>query len=174
MNLIETPRLSLRRLDLQDAGFILDLLNQETFIRHIGDKGVRDLADACEYLMQGPLESYRKFGFGLYLTVLREEQAPIGICGLVKRSSLADVDIGFAFLPRYGSKGYGFEAAAAVLEYGRRVLQLRRIVAIVAPDNHASIAVIGKIGLRYERALTLDGDPKELSLYGPPDAPALI
>lgn len=165
-NLIETQRLGLRQLDLDDADFILGLLNQEGFLRHIGDKGVRDLQGARDYLITGPLESYRRHGFGLYLTSLRRGE-PIGICGLVKRDSLEDVDVGFAFLPQYGGKGYATESAAAVLDYGRRTFGLRRIVGITAPDNFASIAVLEKIGLRFERQLPAGADGKAVKLFGP-------
>ena len=168
MNLLETARLALRHLDLHDAEFIVELLNQETFLRHIGDKGVRSAADACAYLQQGPMDSYRRNGFGLYLTSLRGSEVPIGICGLVKRSALPDPDIGFALLPRYCAKGYASEAAAAVLDHGRQVLGLTRIVAIVSPGNHASAAVLEKIGLRYERRIFLEGEGRELKLFGPP------
>jgi hypothetical protein len=102
---ITSARLTLRHLGMADANFILDLLNQETFIRYIGDKGVRNLADACDYLANGPVESYRRFGFGLYLASLKDGDIPIGICGLVKRESLEDVDVGFAFLPQYCGRG---------------------------------------------------------------------
>jgi RimJ/RimL family protein N-acetyltransferase len=114
------------------------------------------------------MDSYRSFGFGLYLTSLRDGAAPIGICGLVKRDALADVDVGFAFLARYWSKGYAAEAAAAVLYYGRNILGLGRIVAITAPDNHGSIAVLEKIGLRLEGRIKLAEDGAELKLFGPP------
>lgn len=177
MTVLETRRLTLRRLDLHDARFILELLNQERFIRFIGDKGVRNIADACEYLLKGPIDSYRRFGFGLYLASLRCNDPagagaapggePIGICGLVKRDGLADVDVGFAFMPAHESQGYATESAGAVLDYGRRILGLRRIVAIAAPDNHASIAVLTKIGLRFERMIELARDRGELCLYGP-------
>ncbi len=167
VNLIESERLTLRRLELGDAEFILGLLNQESFIRHIGDKGVRDLAGAGDYIAKGPIESYRRFGFGLYLTSLREEGLPIGICGLVKREALEDVDIGFAFLPQYGGMGYATESAAAVLEYGKRELRLERIVGIVSPENLASIAVLEKIGLVFERMVTLAPDARVLMLFGP-------
>lgn len=177
MTVLETRRLALRRLDLHDAPFILALLNQERFIRFIGDKGVRDIADARDYLLQGPIDSYRRFGFGLYLAALRcgapsaagagPGGEPIGICGLVKRDGLADVDVGFAFMPAHESQGYATESAAAVLEYGRRSLGLSRIVAIVAPDNRACIAVLTKIGLRFERMIELARDRAEVCLYGP-------
>jgi RimJ/RimL family protein N-acetyltransferase len=167
MKVIESARLVLREFDLDDAEFILELLNESAFVRFIGDKGVRTRADAREYLQKGPLDSYRRFGFGLYLASLRADGMPIGMCGLVKREELADVDVGFALLARHCSRGYAAEAAAAVLEYGRRALNLRRIVAIAKPDNEASVAVLEKIGLGFERMIRLSGDGPELKLFGP-------
>jgi RimJ/RimL family protein N-acetyltransferase len=167
MKVLESERLVLREFDLDDAEFILELLNESAFVRFIGDKGVRTHADAHEYLQRGPLESYRRFGFGLYLASLRADGTPIGMCGLVKREGLADVDVGFALLSRYWSRGYAAEAAAAVLEYGRRTLNLGRIVAIAKPDNQASAAVLEKVGLEFERMIRLSGDGPELKLFGP-------
>ncbi len=157
---------------MEDDEFILRLLNEVSFLRFIGDKGVRTLADAREYLSNGPMESYRRNGFGLYLTRLRGGE-PIGMCGLVKREGLADVDIGFAFLSRYWAKGYAAESAAAVLAYARQQLHLRRIVAITSPDNQGSIAVLEKIGLRFEQMIKLPDDGKELKLFGPADQPGM-
>jgi RimJ/RimL family protein N-acetyltransferase len=162
---LRTKRLELRELVLEDDEFILRLLNEAAFLRFIGDKGVRTAADAREYLSKGPIDSYRRHGFGLYLTSLRGG-GPIGICGLVKRDSLPDVDVGFAFLEQHWSKGYAAESAAAVLAWGMEHLRLPRIVAIVAPDNAGSIAVLQKIGLRFERMVTLPNDPLELKLFG--------
>jgi RimJ/RimL family protein N-acetyltransferase len=167
MNLIETARLSLRRLELHDASFILELLNQPTFIRYIGDKGVRSIKDACNYLEKGPIGSYRRFGFGLYLTSLRASGEPIGICGLVKRDALQDVDVGFALMPQFAGFGYATESASAVMAYGRREFGLERIVGITDADNHASIAVLRKLGLRFERNVALDAGGKEVMLFGP-------
>jgi RimJ/RimL family protein N-acetyltransferase len=126
--------LILRRLETGDAEFILALLNDPSFLRFIGDKGVRTVDDAREYISNGPLASYERFGFGLYLTERKDDGVPIGICGLLKREALKDVDVGFAFLPRFWSKGYAFESASAVMAYGRNVLGLS-IVAIISPDN---------------------------------------
>jgi hypothetical protein len=114
MTVLETDRLLLRKFSVADAEFILELLNQPSFLRFIGDKGVRTLADARDYILQGPVASYERHGFGLYLTVLKEGALPIGMCGLLKRESLADVDIGFAFLPRFWAKGYALESALAL------------------------------------------------------------
>ena len=166
MTILETERLSLRRLTPDDAQFILELLNQPSFLRYIGDKGVRNSEDAIQYIQTGPVASYDRFGFGLYLVELKESGTPIGMCGLLKRETLADVDVGFAFLPDYWSRGYAFEAAAAVMTYGREVLGLRRIVAITSLDNAASIKLLEKIGLRFERLIKLTEDQPEVRLFG--------
>ena len=164
---LRTERLELRELVLEDDEFILRLLNEHGFLRFIGDKGVRTLADAREYLSKGPIDSYRRYGFGLYLTSLHGG-GPIGICGLVKRDSLPDVDVGFAFLEQYWSKGYAAESAAAVLAWAKEHLRLSRVIAITAPDNAGSIGVLQKIGLRFERMVKLPGDSQELRLFSPP------
>jgi RimJ/RimL family protein N-acetyltransferase len=166
MEVIQTRRLVLRQLELSDAEFILELLNEAPFLRFIGDKGVRTLGDACEYLLKGPIDSYGRHGFGLYATCLRDGTLT-GICGLVRREGLTDADVGFAFLSRHSSKGYATESAAAVLDHARRVLRLGRIVAITAPENFASIAVLGKIGLKFERMIRLDEHSPELKMFGP-------
>jgi len=166
LTILETERLSLRRLTSDDAQFILELLNQPSFLRYIGDKGVRNSEDAIQYIQTGPVASYDRFGFGLYLVELKESGTPIGMCGLLKRETLADVDVGFAFLPDYWSRGYAFEAAAAVMAYGREVLGLRRIVAITSLDNAASIKLLEKIGLRFERLIKLTEDQPEVRLFG--------
>jgi ribosomal-protein-alanine N-acetyltransferase len=162
---IQTARLVLRQLELSDAVFILELLNDAEFLRFIGDKGVTTLDGAREYILKGPLDSYGRHGFGLYATCLYDG-TPIGICGLVKREGLADVDVGFALLSRYRSKGYAVESAAAVLEHARRVLRMQRIVAISSPDNAASIAVLEGIGLKFERMIRLAEHSPELKLFG--------
>lgn len=165
MNVLETARLNLRRLTGDDAAFILELLNDPDFIKNIGDRGVRTEADARRYISDGAVASYEKHGFGLYLVELKESGAAIGICGLVKRDSLADVDVGFAFLPRYRSNGYAVESASAVKAYAFDVLGLKRLVAIVDPANAGSMRVLEKIGLRYERTLRLSAGAPEVRLY---------
>lgn len=157
MKILETDRLTLRRISVDDAEFILKLLNDPAFLRFIGDKQVRTLDDARNYVLSGPMASYERFGFGLFLVELKESSMPIGICGLLKRDTLEDVDIGFAFLPDFCGQGYGFESAGATMVYGRDVLGLKRIVAITSPDNEASIALLEKLGLKFER-LTRKGE----------------
>ncbi len=166
MTVIETSRLQLRELDFGDAEFILELVNEPDFIRYIGDKGVRTLQDARDYISSGPIDSYSQNGFGLYATCFRDG-TPIGICGLVKREGLSEPDVGFAFLARHCSRGYAVESAGAVLDHGARVLKIPRIVAITSVENYSSIAVLEKIGLSFERMIRLGENGPELKLFGP-------
>lgn len=165
MKILETERLSLRRLSADDAEFIFELVNQPSFIKNIGDRGVRTKADAVAYIQNGPVASYERFGFGLNLVELKESGTAIGICGLLKRDSLPDVDIGFAFLPEFWSRGYAVESAAAIMDHGRSVLGLGRIVAITALENLGSIKVLEKIGFKFERMMRLSEGQPEIKLF---------
>jgi RimJ/RimL family protein N-acetyltransferase len=162
---LETGRLTLRRMDLGDAGFILGLLNEPSFLLHIGDKGVRTEDDARRYIEDGPLASYARFGFGMWLVETKDSGAPIGICGLLKRDWLEDVDLGFALRPPNWGHGYAFEAASAVLAHARGALRLRRIVAVTALDNDPSIQLLEKLGFRLERVARFTEGGKELRLF---------
>lgn len=162
---LDTARLSLRRLTEGDDAFILELLNEPGWLRFIGDKGVRSLEDARRYIVQGPMAMYERVGFGLWLVQRRADEEPLGICGLIKRDELDDVDIGFAFLARHGSQGYAHEAASACMAHAREVLRLPRVVAITVAHNHPSIRLLEKIGLRFERTITLPHSDEPLQLY---------
>jgi [ribosomal protein S5]-alanine N-acetyltransferase len=161
---LRTPRLQLRHFQDADADFIVRLLNDSSFLRFIGDRGVRNIVDARAYLAEGPIESYRRFGFGLLRVSLKAGAEPLGMCGLTRKAWLDDPDIGYAFLPEATSKGYAFEAASAVLEHARGELSIRRIVAVVTRGNAASIRVLEKLGLQFERMI-LDPAGVELKLF---------
>jgi RimJ/RimL family protein N-acetyltransferase len=163
--ILETPRLILRSVTIKDAGFVLDLMNEPAFIRNVADRGLRTRADAKAYITEKALPSYANFGFGSCRVDLKEISSPIGMCGLLKRESLEDVDIGFAFLERYWGNGYAFEAACAVIEYGRTALRIERIVGITAPGNHAAIALLEKLGLKFQRKIDLPGYRAENLLF---------
>jgi RimJ/RimL family protein N-acetyltransferase len=150
VKIIETERLWLRKLHAGDAGFMLGLLNEPSFIRNIGDRGVRTIEAARQYILDGAVASYESNGYGLYLVELKEGATPIGICGLVKRTFLADPDIGFAFMPAYWSHGYAYESAAAVMHYAHDTLGLPRVVAIASADNAPSFRLLAKLGLVYQ------------------------
>lgn len=165
MKIIETKRLALRKLSIEDSPFILELLNDPLWLRFIGDKGVRTLDDARGYIVNGPLSMYELLGFGLYLTELKDSHTPIGLCGLIKRDYLEDVDIGFAFLPQFRGKGYAYEATLAVMEYGRTVLGQKRIVAITSTDNDASTKLLNKLGLKFKEIISLPGNNEQVMLF---------
>lgn len=166
MKRIETERLILRQFTTDDAAFVLELVNDPAWLQHIGDRGVRTLADARAYLSKGSLASYAQNGFGLNLVELKSTGEPIGECGLIKRETLTDVDLGFAFLPQFRGMGYAEEAARATLKNARQILGLDRIVAIVSPENARSIVLLRKLGFRYEKSLHLTPeDPEEISLF---------
>jgi RimJ/RimL family protein N-acetyltransferase len=157
--------LALRWLGTSDATFILRLVNEPSWLKYIGDKGVRTLQDAESYICNGPVDMYRRLGFGLYLVELRDGGEPLGICGLIKRAALENVDLGFAFLPDFWGKGYAYEAGAGTMSYARNTLRLGRIVAIVSPDNHPSGKLLEKLGFRFERMVSLDSSGDDLKLY---------
>ncbi len=163
MQVCETQRLRLLRLSPADAPFILDLLNDPGFLRNIGDRGVRTLEEAQHYIRTGPQASYEQFGFGLWRVEQKQPTLTVGICGLLRRDSHPDVELGFAFLPAGRGKGYATEASRGVL--GIRPPGLARIVAITAPDNRDSINVLEKLGFRYERMLSLTAQSAPSKLF---------
>jgi RimJ/RimL family protein N-acetyltransferase len=165
LKVLETERLVLRWLSTSDAAFILQLVNEPSWLQYIGDRGVKTLEDAENYIKKGPLEMYGRLGFGLNLVELKGSDEPIGICGLLKRESLDDVDIGFAFLPGFWGKGYAFESVSATILYGKSVLGLSRIVAITSQDNDPSGKLLEKLGFRLERLVRVAADDEDLKLF---------
>ena len=162
---LETERLILRRATADDAEFILELLNDPAWLRFIGDRGVRTLDAARDYILKSLVAMYDRHGFGLYVTELKQGGAPAGLCGLIKRDSLADVDIGFAFLPRFRGRGYAYEAAAAVVAYGKSAFGLKRLVAITSPDNDTSAGLLEKLGFHFEGTVRLSDDGDAVKLF---------
>lgn len=165
MIVLETERLILRQLTVDDAPFILTLLNEPSFLRYIGDKKVRNLDDAREYIVTGPIASYEKHGFGLYLVELKELQKPIGLCGIIRREELPAPDIGFALLPDFWNKGLAFEASTAVLNYAHDELKITRILAITSLDNEASIKLLQRLGLSFQRIMRLSEEREQVRLF---------
>jgi RimJ/RimL family protein N-acetyltransferase len=165
MIVLETDRLTLRHASLDDAEFILRLLNEPSFLRFIGDRGVRTVDDARRYIAERFIGSYERHGYGLWVVERKIFAGPIGISGLVKRDALPDPDIGFAFLPEFWSAGFAYESAAAVRGYALTTLRLTRLLAITNDDNDRSIRIVEKLGLEFERMLSLPGDQKEVRLF---------
>jgi len=161
----ETERLRLRELAETDDAFALELVNEPDWLRFIGDKGVRTLEDARRYLREGPIASYWKNGFGLWAVEEKVSRAAIGICGLIRRPELEDVDLGFAFLARSHGRGYASEAAAACVDLAHERFGLARIVAITIPENARSVRVLEKLGFAFERRWLKSAGDEELALF---------
>ncbi len=160
-----TERLIIRELSVSDSPFIMELVNTPTWLKFIGDRGVKNLDDAKSYLRKGPLKSYDDNGFGLYWVGLRDSNVPIGMCGLIKRADFDSPDIGFAFLPQYEGKGYGYESASAVLDYCKTEFQVKRILGITLEANTASVRLLEKLGLSFEKKFIYETTKEELMLY---------
>lgn len=166
MRILETARLALRTVEEPDAPFYLNLLNTREFIDNIGDRGIRTLAAARDGIAGGPVAMQAALGHSIYLVELKDSGAAIGMCGLIKRETLDDVDLGYAFLPQYFGQGYAHEAAAAVVDHARAKLRMTRLVAITSPDNIASIALLTKVGMRFEKVVHLHPGDTGTWLYG--------
>jgi [ribosomal protein S5]-alanine N-acetyltransferase len=157
MQTLETSRLRLSPFVESDANFILELLNEPAFLRDIGDKKVRSLADARAYIANGPLTSYRDHGFGLLRVELKDTAKPIGMCGLLKREFLEHPDLGYALLERYWTNGFAIEAASATMHYAANGLGQRAVLAMTALQNPTSIRLLEKLGFRFERIASFPG-----------------
>jgi ribosomal-protein-alanine N-acetyltransferase len=172
VTVIETERLLLRRLTAADAPFILTLLTDADFLAQVGDRGVHNLEDARRYVREGPGASYARYGFGLNAIQLKRTSAAVGLCGLLRRDSHPDVEIGFALLPQARGQGLALEAAAATLSWGLNTLALKRVVALTAPDNAGSIRILERIGLHFERMVQYSADGHDSRLFVLENSPA--
>jgi RimJ/RimL family protein N-acetyltransferase len=164
-----STRLVIREFLLKDAGFVQVLLNDPAFLRYIGDRGVRNLADAAGYLKSGPISSYREHGYGLWLVELIESRQPIGMAGLLNRDELDHCDLGFALLEEFRGMGYAFEAASVVLDYAETTLALDTVLAIVSTANHDSKKLLSRLGFRFNRfgKITPGSDDVEVFTLAP-------
>jgi RimJ/RimL family protein N-acetyltransferase len=162
--LLDTKRLRLHLLTVDDAALMLAIWNDPGFIEYVGDRCIRTIAQAEDALLNGALRLYEDFGYGPYRVTLKTDGSSIGICGLFRREGLDDPDIGYALLPDYRGRGYAFEAASAVIDYARREIGLQRLTAIVSPANLASIGLTEKLGLRFEKMIRMPDDD-EVSLH---------
>ena len=165
MNVISTDRLLINRITLDDAGFILKLINDKDWIKNIGDKGIRTIEETEEYIRTRFLKAYDEVGFGFYSLILKSDQQIIGIAGLVDREGIDHIDIGYGMLPEFRGKGYAFEATKAIYDYGYEELKLEKIVAIVNPDNTSSIKLLSKLGLEFERMIRFPDEEIDIMLF---------
>lgn len=162
---METKRINLRKFTISDGEFIFRLLNSKGWLKNIGNRNISLREDAEKYITDKLIPPYERSGFGFYLMELKKTGEPAGMCGLVKREGLRDVDIGFALLPEYEGRGYAHEAALEVMGLAREVLKLDALAAITVPQNKGSIKLLEKLGMKFSEMITLPGDPEELMLY---------
>lgn len=165
MIIAKTNRLIISKLSLKDAPFFLKLVNTPHWVKYIGDRNLSTVKDAEDYLLNGTLKSYEEFGFGFYKLQLKEEKTPIGICGLIKREELEEVDLGFAFLSEFEGKGFGYEASLAVITLAKNRFHLKKLLAITLPINSNSIRLLEKLGFIYQKKVKPFEDDKELLLF---------
>ena len=163
---LETKRLSLRWLTLDDAELMLAIWNDPTFIRYVGDRQILTIEAARVALEEGALKLFSDYGYGPFRVGMISDDTPVGVCGLFRRLGLDEPDIGFAILPEHWRKGLAYEAASAVIGHAKDDLHLARLTAIVSPENAASIALIEKLGLQFERMHQLPGDDDDVAVYG--------
>jgi RimJ/RimL family protein N-acetyltransferase len=163
--ILQTERLTIRRLTTDDSTFIIELLNTPGWLKFIGDRNVRTTEEAIGYLTNGPLKSYAENGFGLYLVATRADDTPIGMCGILKRPTLDNPDIGYALLPTFAGMGYAYEMASAVLKYALQDLNLQTIAAITLPDNANSVKLLEKLGLKNKGPFVAEGSKETLLLF---------
>ncbi|HSO59046.1 MAG TPA: GNAT family N-acetyltransferase [Paenisporosarcina sp.] len=165
MKVIETERLVLRYMQTEDAKFMLALLNEPDWINYIGDRGIRTIDEAKKYIEDGPMTMYKEEGFGLYLVELKESETPVGICGLIQRDFLKDVDLGFAILSPYWGRGFAFEAAQATLKYGNETLGYHRIAGFTSLDNEKSANLLLKLGMTEEGNIKFASTSEDIRLF---------
>ena len=166
MIIAETKRLLVSKLSLKDAPFFLKLVNTPNWLKYIGDRNLKTVKDAEDYLTKGTLKSYEEYGFGFYKLELKEDNnKPIGVCGLVKRDELENIDMGFAFLEEFEGQGFGFESSIAILKLAKEKFHIKKLLAITLPINTKSIKLLEKLGFRYEKRVNPFADDEELLLF---------
>jgi RimJ/RimL family protein N-acetyltransferase len=166
MKILETERLYLRTIEPEDAAFYHELINDPTWLEYIGDKGIYSVEAARAAIIAGPCAMQAKLGFSLYLMERRSDGKPLGMCGLIKRDWLPEVDIGYAIRPAYSGQGYTYEAAAAVLVHAREQLHLPQLLGITAPANAKSIALLAKLGMTFIEHKALPPENRPTNIYG--------
>jgi len=163
--ILETERLQLRELTLEDSSFLIELFNSPGWLKYIGDRNVRTEEEAKLYLKNGPIQSYSDYGYGLSLVERKEDACALGLCGIINREGLDFPDIGFAFLPQFHNQGYAYEIASALMKYATEKLNIQTITAITVPENQSSIKLLEKIGLKFQKRFLYTDTNEELLLY---------
>jgi ribosomal-protein-alanine N-acetyltransferase len=163
--LIETERLTMRRITPHDADLMLAVWNDPAFVRYVGDRGIRTIEQAAKAIEEGAMRLFSEHGFGPYRMALKTDDTAVGICGIFAREGMDEPDLGFSVLPEFCKRGFAYESAVAVIRHARVDLKLPRLTAIVSPENAASVGLIEKLGLQFERMIRLPGENSDISLY---------
>lgn len=163
---IFTDKLLISPFTIEDAPFLFELMNSPSWLKFIGDRGIKTVNDAKDFIFNKHFVNYKENGFGSYKVTLIETGNPIGTCGFFKREGLQDVDLGFAFLPEYEGQGFAFESATTLLEIFQKNTDFKRVVAITLPENTKSIALLERLGFHEEKSIQLSTTDEELMLFG--------
>jgi len=161
----ETERLIIKLVDINDAEFLMELVNTKKWLKNIGDRNVHNLEDAKKYIREKNLPQIERLGFGNAVVILKSNNIKIGTVGLYDREGIEGVDIGFAFLEEYEGKGYAYEAAKKILEERINEFGIKKVSAITLPDNFSSIKLIEKLGLSFREVVRIPNDDVDLNLY---------
>lgn len=163
--ILETERLIIREFIFDDSDFVIRLVNSPGWLTFIGDRNIKNTEQARQYMVQGPMASYKKNGFGFYVVLLKATQQQLGICGLIKRDTLLHTDLGFAFLPEFNGRGYAYEASSAIIHYSKNHIKLKKLIAIVMPENASSIKLLEKLGMTFDKMIEFGEKKENLMLY---------
>ncbi|WP_193166368.1 GNAT family N-acetyltransferase [Microbulbifer hainanensis] len=163
--MLETERLLLRKFTLDDAEEYFQLNANADVVRYTGQAPFTSVDEAVAVLKSAPLRDYQIHGFGRLACINKRSGRLIGFCGLKYLAELDEIDIGYRFLPEFWGRGLATESSLPVMEYGRNVLGLKRIIGLVEPDNIGSVNVLKKLGLAFERKVSLDPAETEMDLY---------
>ena len=161
----ETERLILKPTGIEDTEFIFQLLNSPKWIQFIGDRNVRTSDDAKIYIQNRMLPQLEKCGFSNYTVIQKEDQTKIGTCGLYSREGMENIDIGFAFLPKFEKKGFAFEAASKLFYEAKNTFKINHLDAFTTKDNYDSQKLLEKLGLKKSGLIRIPNDDEELILY---------
>jgi RimJ/RimL family protein N-acetyltransferase len=165
MKILETERLNLRTIEADDAAFYYELVNDPTWLEFIGDKGIYSVGAARTAIVDGPMVMQKTYGHSLYVMERKSDGQPLGLCGLIKRDTLPDVDVGYAIRPAHFGQGYTYEAAVAVVAYARQQLRMRRLLGLTDPGNTNSISLLEKLGLRFVECKNLPPNDRTTNIY---------
>ncbi|MBV6324830.1 GNAT family N-acetyltransferase [Duganella violaceipulchra] len=165
MKILDTERLTLRTIGVDDAAFYYELVNDPTWLEFIGDKGIRSIEGARDAILEGPCAMQERLGHSLYVMERKSDGVALGLCGLIKRDGLDDVDIGYAIRPAWFGQGYTYEAAVAVVAYARDQLRMKRLLGLTAPANLNSIRLLQKLGLAFVELRNLPPHERPTNIY---------